>query len=145
MVSARLQLERPTPLKDFTIANLWEAMGVGQGMEPRRHVAQSTVTPEQQEAAQEPQEAHQRPQEAPPEQEPAPEAPEPDRAAQWLDEVARAATVDACKALWHQAGAGGALSDGLKAAINQRVADINAQQQPQQQALEGEIVPGGTA
>lgn len=139
--SATLQLERPTKLNDFSIANLWKAMGVGADMAQRSHVPQATITPEQQDA----QDAAQQPPEAPPEQEPAPEAPGPDRAAQWLDEVARAASVDACAALWHQAGAGGALTPGLKAAINQRVADLKAQQQPQQQALEGEVVPGGTA
>ena len=35
--SATLQLERPTRLNDFTVANLWEAMGVGKDMGERRH------------------------------------------------------------------------------------------------------------
>ncbi|MDN5687782.1 MAG: hypothetical protein L0G94_14085 [Brachybacterium sp.] len=112
--SAKLQLDRPTPLRDFSLANLWEAMGVGADMEPRRHAGQPTVTPEEQEAEAEA------------------EAP------QWLDLVQQAQDVEACRGLWKQARDTGAMTDGLAAAINQRVADLQAAQQP---PLEGDVVP----
>lgn len=117
--SAKLQLERPTQLRDFSVANLWEAMGVGEGMDQRSHTPQSTATPEQQA----------------PQQDPAPEehAPAAPPAQDWLRYAAEATTVDAVKALWHQAGQAGALNDGLKAALNQRAADLT------QPPLDGEV------
>ena len=125
--SVKLQLDRPTPLREFSIANLWDAMGVGQGMDQRSHPAQSTVTPEQQQAAE---------QEAPPQQQAPQAAPQ-----QWLDRAVRAGSVDEVRGLWLQARDAGALTDGLKAALNQRAADLQAQPPQDQQPLDGEVVP----
>lgn len=158
--SAKLQLDRPTRLKDFSVANLWEAMGVGEGMAQRSHTPQSVVTPEQQDEQQQQAPQEQAPAQAPPAQQaPAPQQQQPpaapaapaqqevppqqapaapDTGGQWLDAVAKVNTVAELLQLWHQAGKAGALTPGMKAAMTQRKVDIDAQAQP---ALEGEVQP----
>lgn len=129
--STRLQLDRPTPLKDFSMANLWEAMGVGEDMEPRRHVPQPTVTPEQQEAAQEPQEARQRPQGAPAEESADgivdAEVVGEDVTPLWVDAINAADTLAELNAVFADAKSKGAHTNpALREVFAQRGADLKA-------------------
>lgn len=125
--SAVLQLQGPTRLNDFSMTNLWEAMGVGEGMEPRRHSGQPTITPEQQD-----EQEQQQSEPAQGEQEPAPESLDGEVVVrpvqqQWLDVIAGIENVDQLRDRWHEAGQAGALNDGLKAAFTQRKADLQEQ------------------
>jgi len=94
--SVKLQLERPTRLNEFSVAKLWESMGVGEGMGERHHAGHPATPP----------------------------AGEVDPAVQWLDAVMAEDTVDGLRALWRDAQKTGAMNDGLAAAINQRAADL---------------------
>ncbi|MFE5777116.1 AAA family ATPase [Brachybacterium sp. NPDC056505] len=114
--STKLQMERPTKLQHFTVANLWEAMGVGADATPERsHAGQPTETPEATEARSAEQ--------------------------QWLDKIHAAQDRAALSRLFEQAKELGVNRHaGIYAAFQQRGADLDAEQP--RQVLEGDVVGG---
>lgn len=100
--SAKLQMAQPTKLRDFTVASLWEAMGVGEDMGERRHAGQSPAPADD------------------------PQEPAAETAQQWVDAIHGVTDLGSLRALWGDAQQKGALTDGLKAAFGQRSKDLQA-------------------
>lgn len=109
--SAVLQLEKPTRLNDFTVANLWDAMGVGKDMGERRHAGKPVESP-----ASPPEAPAQEPQEAPQDSaDPAPtddivdaEIVQDDTTQQWVVAVYATDSRDALMAVFEDARSKGA-------------------------------------
>lgn len=99
--SAKLQMAQPTRLRDFTVANLWEAMGVGGEMGERRHAGHPMES-----------------------QDPAETSGQDEVGQQWVDAVHAASDPAELRALWRDAQQRGALTDGLRAVITQRSQDL---------------------
>ena len=122
--SAVLQMPRPTKLNDFSVANLWEAMGVGKEMGERRHAGApkaADVAPAQSSAEVDVVDAEIV------DGEPGDTTGEPDMTQAWVDAIHGAGDRDQLMAVWRDAQSKGAHQNpGIRAAFAQRGQDLKA-------------------